>query len=101
MIHHLDLEFDKIVDGTCEFFKIDKPAILGKSRKRELSDARHMLYKYAHETGVFKCAYISNKIGKRDHSTVSSGIKTLNQLLDNTEILRRIYLEYKIHLQKK
>ena len=90
MTHNLDLEFEEILNKTCNFFKLEKKVLLGKCRKREIADARHMLYKYTHEAG-FKCYYISEKIGKRNHSTVSSGIKTLNQLLDNTGLLKKIY----------
>ena len=78
--------------------RIPRQAILGKSRKREISDAREVCYLLLHESGL--CYYTVGRICGRTHATVISGIKRVKQLLEcgDKEIMR-IYEQTK-HIKR-
>jgi len=76
--------FNQYVDKVVEFFSIDKEELFSKCKKRELVDARHLLY-YLCFVRPMKKKYIENYM--RDsgydvkHHTIVHGIAVVKEKL--------------------
>lgn len=70
--------FDVIVDAVCSQFSIDKDLLYGKSRKREVADARQLVMMLAKKHAKMSSTNIGLKLN-RNHATVLYACKTIEE----------------------
>jgi len=68
---------------------VSEEEILGKSRLRQICDARHLYFLVLQENG-FKLAEIA-RFCERSHATVINGIKSFQKLLDSGDLSMRLW----------
>ena len=61
---------DNIVDATCEYYKIDKSALLGKKRNKEIVVPRQVCIYIITDILSIPLMSIGEYFGGRDHTTV-------------------------------
>jgi chromosomal replication initiation ATPase DnaA len=74
-----DAKLEVIVSTICSVFNITKEQLLSKSRKKDLIEARMVLYGIAYPDWTYVA--IGNYV-QRDHSTVLYGANNCNKFLD-------------------
>ena len=85
---------EKIIKVACEVLGVEYHAFVGKGRRKEVCEARHIvsyilvkkLYMTLERVG-------SEYLGKRDHTTVINSIRKFNNLYDTEEDFRN-----KVHI---
>ena len=70
--------FDVIVDAVCSQFSIDKDLLYGKSRKREVADARQLVMMLAKKHAKMSSTNIGLKLN-RNHATVLYACKAIEE----------------------
>ena len=70
--------FDTIVDTVCTQFNIDQTTLLGKSRKRDVADARQLVMMLAKKYTKLSSTNIGLKLN-RNHATVLYACKTIEE----------------------
>lgn len=72
---------EEILDLCCQFFKITKAEMVGKSRYRKVVYPRFLTMYLLHSDRnlYLTLTQIANMFGKKDHSTVIHAIRTINQ----------------------
>lgn len=100
-----------IITTICNYYKLDKPALLDKSRKRNLVEARQMAFLLFREFTELSLSQIGQKFN-RDHATVLYGVRKITDLIDTEKslftkhiMLKNMYLGLKknkilIHLEQ-
>ena len=78
---------DEIMDVVCEVTNINKEAISGKSRKRELSVCRQLFCYFAKRDTANTLELMGNYIN-RHHSTVLWGIEQTKNLLTSDRTIQ-------------
>ena len=71
----------------CLETKINQDAFLGKSRKREIVQARQLYYFFAKNRTNYTLAQIK-AITNQHHATVMHGVNTINDLKQNNSMIR-------------
>ena len=74
-------------------FGITKDILQSKTRKRECTELRQILYYIMYEKYGKSLKSIGDEFGKRDHTTVIHGIQTLTDLYHNNEDYKENYSE--------
>lgn len=74
------LSFELIADTVSRFYNIDKQLLYGKSRKREISDARQLVMYLTKKKIQMSSTNIGQKLS-RDHATVLHACKQIEQRL--------------------
>lgn len=72
------ITFEMIVETVCEFYDVNTDAIYGKTRKREISDARQLVMYLAKELTQLSSTNIGVRLS-RDHATVLHSCKTVKE----------------------
>lgn len=78
----VDLDEKKIIESACHTLDISVNVLLSTTRKRAITEARHMICRILY---VSQGSLSLKKIGKllnRDHSSIIYAIKTCNDMLD-------------------
>ena len=70
--------FDSISDAVCSEFNIDKELLFGKSRKRDVADARQLVMMLAKKFAKMSSTMIGLKLN-RNHATVLYACKTIEE----------------------
>lgn len=70
--------FDSISDAVCSEFNIDKESLFGKSRKRDVADARQLVMMLAKKFAKMSSTMIGLKLN-RNHATVLYACKTIEE----------------------
>jgi|TARA_R100000935_G_scaffold10727_2_gene21423 chromosomal replication initiation ATPase DnaA len=94
--------FNKYVDEVCNLFNIDEETLFIKSKRRDIVDARHLLY-YLCYTRPMRIVYIQEYMADRgytiNHSSVIHGISIVGKKLDNdTDYVKSVKDIQKWHL---
>lgn len=76
------INFDMIVEGVSELFRINSDVIFSKSRIKEVAEARMSIMYVANRVLGLSTGAIGRKLGRK-HSTVIHGIKTISEKMDN------------------
>jgi len=85
---------EKIVKVTCEVIGIEHNAFVGKGRKKEVCEARHIVsYILVNKLSMTLEKAGSQYLGKRDHTTVINSIRKFNNLYETEEDFRN-----KVHI---
>jgi chromosomal replication initiation ATPase DnaA len=88
--------FEYILSEVSLHSDINRNDLIGRSRKREIVYARHLLAYTMHRTGLFSLTDIGLKIGGRDHSTIIHAKDVvLNLLSVKDDIMHPLYLKIK------
>ena len=74
-----------------EYFNLPAEALCGKSRAREIADARHITMYLLRENAHQRTTDIGRLLGGRDHSTVIHGLRKVESALAiDTQLPRQI-----------
>jgi len=79
-VNKKQLSFELIAERVCRFYNIDEQLLYGKSRKREISDARQLVMYLTKKTTQMSSTNIGLKLS-RDHATVLHACKQIEQRL--------------------
>ena len=79
---HVNLTIDVIQQVVCTSLSIDQKLILGKSKKRDIVQVRHLAMYFSKEFTQHALQTIGNHFGGRDHSTVIHALKSVNNEID-------------------
>lgn len=78
--------FNQYVDRVCELFNIKKTDIFSKSKKRNLVDARHLIY-YLCFKRPMQITYIQQFMGNNgyniEHSSVIHGVAAVDKKISD------------------
>ena len=72
------ITFEMIVETVCGFYNVNTDAVYGKTRKREISDARQMVMYLAKELTSLSSTNIGVRLS-RDHATVLHSCRTVKE----------------------
>ncbi|MBE7086890.1 MAG: chromosomal replication initiator protein DnaA [Clostridiales bacterium] len=70
-----ELQVDDIINCVCNFYKVTKADILGKKKNKEFVEPRQVCMYLIDDLMSFPRIAIGEKLGKRDHSTVTYSCK--------------------------
>lgn len=79
--------FEMITEKVCEHYNIDSELIYGKSRKREISDARQIVMYMAKKMTQLSSTNIGTRLS-RNHATVLHACKTIEERLSIEKVLQ-------------
>ncbi len=91
--------FELIVETVCSYYDINSDVLYGKSRKREISDARQLVMYLAKEYTQMSSVNIGLKLS-RDHATVLHSCKTVKERLSIDKKLQEDIETIKNELKK-
>lgn len=77
--------FDQYVDRVCDLSGISRELMFDRSKRRELSDARFLLYYLCHRRRIKPCyieKYMKDNGYVITHSTIIHGIKAVNKKVE-------------------
>lgn len=77
-----------IIEVVAEHFGISPEDIASKKRTAELVQARQVVMYFCREMTANSLQNIAKSIGKKDHTTVLHGIKTITKEMENNEELK-------------
>lgn len=77
-----------MLEEFCDILQINKEALLGHSRLRELTEPRALYWKLLRERG-YTLSAIARKTNRICHSTVIAGLKNINNLIETDRTIAR------------
>ncbi len=80
---------DAVVEAVTQYFDFSREVLQGKSRAREIADARHLTMYLLREEAHQRITDIGHLLGGRDHSTVIHGLRKIDTSLPNDAQLAR------------
>ena len=89
-----ELTIDRVEKTVCEYFNITRDALLSKSRKRNIVQARQiaMYLSRNHITGC-SLSTIGAELGGKDHATVLHACTTVSDLMSTNRTFRQYVVE--------
>lgn len=84
-----EISLDKIRNTVCDYFKISPDAIISKTRKREIVQARQITMYLVRNLTKTSLASIGSQIGGKDHATVIHACNTVSDLIETDRNIRR------------
>lgn len=85
----ITIEF--IISEVEKFYNLPPGSILSRSRKKEISNARHLAIYLAKELSNKTLSTIAQKFGNRNHSTILHALNTMEKNLLISEHIRKDY----------
>lgn len=92
-----EVSIDFITKTVCEYFDLPTDALLTKTRKREIVQARQIAMYFSKNLTKHSLAAIGSQIGDKDHATVLHACKTVNNLMETDKKFKA----YLIEIEKK
>jgi chromosomal replication initiator protein len=92
-----EITIDYIQKTVCDYYKIPVDLMQGKTRKREIVQARQVSMFFSKGLTKASLANIGSHIGGKDHATVLHACKAVNNLIDTDKHFRNQITE----LEKK
>jgi chromosomal replication initiator protein len=83
-----EITIEYIQKIVCDYYKIPIELIQGKTRKREIVQARQVSMYFSKSLTKASLASIGSHIGGKDHATVLHACKTVNNLIDTDKHFR-------------
>jgi chromosomal replication initiator protein len=83
-----EITIEYIQKIVCDYYKIPIDFIQGKTRKREIVQARQVSMYFSKSLTKSSLASIGTHIGGKDHATVLHACKTVNNLIDTDKHFR-------------
>jgi len=90
-IETMDIDF--IQKSVSEYFQIPKEELKGKTRKKEISNARHVAMYFAKSFTNFSLKAIGEHFGGRDHTTVMHAIEKVRTDLERDPKFKAAIME--------
>ena len=85
-----DLSIDRIIKVVCEYFNITRDALLSKTRKRQIVQARQIaMYECRSQIGNCSLSTIGSELGGKDHATVLHACTTVQDLMSTDRSFRQ------------
>jgi chromosomal replication initiator protein len=82
---------DAVIKAVADYFNLSPQDLSGKSRVREIADARHMAMYLLREDAHQRTTDIGRLLGNRDHATVIHGLRKIEAgLANDTQLARQI-----------
>ena len=88
-----DVEVDRISYFVAEYFKISIDDILGQSRQKDIALARKLAMYFSKKYTKCSLKTIGNLIGRRDHSTIETLVKTEKEIKHTVENINKEILK--------
>jgi len=88
-----EITIDYIQKVVCDYYKIPVEQMQGKTRKREIVQARQVSMYFSKSLTKASLASIGSCIGGKDHATVLHACKTVNNLIDTDRHFRNQIIE--------
>lgn len=82
---YFTLDFERIAKVVCLVTKVPFDEIKSPSRKKEITQARHLIAFFAKRFTKMTFREIGEQIGDRDHTTVMASISRVNNLIDSND----------------
>ena len=82
------VELDLIQRVVCTYFDIPIDTMKSKSQKGDIVQARQFIFKFAIEMTKHSSGFIGKKTGGKDHATVLTGVKTINNRIERERVVR-------------
>tara|TARA_R110002051_G_scaffold234572_2_gene296075 strand:+ start:263 stop:625 length:363 start_codon:yes stop_codon:yes gene_type:complete len=83
------ITIDKVLNDVAHAFKVTKEEMIGKSRKREISDARHVA-QYLIKDKMNRTNSATGAIFNRAHCTVIHAVKNVQFLMETDTNIKRL-----------
>ena len=83
-----EITIDHILKTVCDYYKIPVDLMQGKTRKREVVQARQVSMFFSKSLTKASLSNIGSHIGGKDHATVLHACKTVNNLIDTDKHFR-------------
>ena len=88
-VSNVEVTLSKIQSTVCEYFGITPDALISKTRKREISQARQIAMYLGRNLTKKSLASIGAEIGGRDHATVLHACNTVSDLIETDRNFRQ------------
>lgn len=80
---------ERVVRATCEVLNVERDDLVGKTRKKEVVEARHIIsFILVKRVGLTLKRVGQYYLGGRDHTTVINSIKKFDNLYETEETFR-------------
>jgi len=83
-----EITIDYIQKEVCNYYKVPVDIMQGKTRKREIVQARQVSMFFSKSLTKASLASIGSQIGGKDHATVLHACKTVNNLIETDKLFR-------------
>lgn len=84
-----DMTIGKVQKTVCEYFNITKEALLSKSRKREIVQARQIAMYMSRSLIGCSLSTIGAELGGKDHATVLHACNTVSDLMATDRLFKK------------
>ena len=75
-----EISLDLIMRTVCDYFKIDAALVMGKTRKRDVTQCRQIIMFLSKKYTQLSLSLIGARCGDRDHATVLHSIRVVEDL---------------------
>jgi chromosomal replication initiator protein len=83
------IKSEDVVDAVCEIYCITVEDVVGKSRKREIAEARHVIsWVLVKKMGMTLSEVGRTFLGGRHHTTVISSLNKFNNIYETEEAFK-------------
>ena len=79
---------EEVLEAVCMHFNVTMASLMGTSRAREISQARHMAIYLCKEYTSHSLTEIGSRLGNRSHSTILHSINMMRNLIDIDPVAR-------------
>jgi chromosomal replication initiator protein len=83
------LTIEDIVSAVARHYNLDEAELVGRSRRKEVAQARHVAMYLAREETNASLPKIGQSLGGRDHTTVMHGIDKIASQIESDDGSRR------------
>jgi hypothetical protein len=83
-----EITIDHIQDVVCKYYNLTLEQLHTETRKREIVQARQIAQYFAKQLTKVKLEVIGEKIGNKNHSTISHASKVVNNLIDTDKEIK-------------
>lgn len=96
-----EMTIDMLLTAVCRYHKVKPAEVTGKSRKKNIVEARQLVIYLATKYTNASLSQIGREMGKRDHSTVAHSRAKLELRLSTDRTFRREIEEFEAGLKKQ
>ncbi len=88
-----EISIDTIQDVVCEYFNITREALVSKTRKREIVQARQIAMYMCRNFTKISLAAIGQQIGGKDHATVVHSCNIVSDLIETNKSFKQYVID--------
>ena len=94
-----EISLDKIESTVCDYFGINSDALLSKTRRREIVQARQIAMYLGRNLTNISLASIGKRIGNKDHATVLHACNTVTNLIETDRSFKQYVTDIERQLE--